>query len=104
VGTLKHKVQTTNPHLLEERSKKQMQWHFNNFQTRNPDSEQCLTQLYWLHSVRRAIFSAPAVSQDSLLTPFTLLTHFTRLSIWRNTSGALGGCLLVKQGKKKKPL
>jgi len=46
VVTLKYKVHTTNPHLLEEITKKQqLQWHFSNFQRRTPESEQCVTQL-----------------------------------------------------------
>jgi len=82
VVTLKYKVHTTNPHLLEERTNKQhLQWHFNKFQRRTPDSER-LKQLYWVHSIRRAIFSASAVSQESFTRSLHQLLNSTKLSIW----------------------
>jgi len=86
VGTLKDKVHITNPHLLEERTKKQhLQRHFNNFERRTPKSEQCLTQVYWVHSVRRAKFSASAVSQETFTRSLHQPLNFTRLSIYNKT-------------------
>jgi hypothetical protein len=53
-GSLKDKVYKINPHIVEEKR--------NNIQGRTPESEKRFQQVYSVHSVRTAAFSASAVA------------------------------------------
>jgi hypothetical protein len=70
VGTFKDKMHTTNPHLLQQRTKKQhLQWHFNNLHRRTPGWTMSHTVVLSAFTQKGKIFSICCITGIFYLLP-----------------------------------
>jgi len=105
------RIQNKSPHSWRTQNL-HPQGDFNNFRRRTPETKQRFPRLYWVHSVRRATFSASLLHLwfvirlskgcyhcKSLSRYLYRLLSFPRRGVRRYSSGASGWRSLVKQEK-----